>query len=341
MTLEPLPTLTLIILLLIIIFIFYIFNLLNVEEYRLINSNTVDFGKIRQEKMISYFTEYLEVKDNSAYVIYYNLPVNSIYWTIGFYKDNNCINSVNMGKYRTTEKDDILAIIVGRNKNAVYAAEKEITKEHDKKYPYKILKYHHLSIKNDYYVKFESYSNKFINYDIKIKIRKYEFDNLKYQEFENQELSISEMRKCEDLNLFNKAKNMVLSNLDIVKKMKVNCNTKELNNSIECFTNRSEVVDGNSTYHIFACDHFKTRAAFHGHLIFYNAETDEPIQLEITSEISDSFNQKGSIAIRSIEFKPVNIKSFYVVEYIYYDYVTGNKVNPNTCIPFQFYQKVN
>lgn len=352
-----LPVSTLIILILIVIFIVYICWLTQPEEYEIISSSTIEFKKEKQEKMISYCTEYLDIRQDSAYVIYYNLPVNSIYWTIGFYKDNNALLSVNMGKYRTTEKGDVLAIIVGNNKNAIDAAEKEITKEHKKRSSYKTLKYHYLKINEPFYIHFESYSNKFLNNDISIKIRNYHFGNLTYENINNKPLGISEERICENREYFDLAKAKVLNSR--CHRIPVNIGTDEYNNSVECLSNRSDIIEidskvyekdvnGNNIikkeifpFRLVACDHFKSRSALHSHVIFFNADNDKHFRIEITSEISDSFNQKESLAIRSIGFYlPPDVKRFYVIEYIYYDYVSGNKVHPKTIIPFEIYKVI-
>lgn len=344
-----LPVFTLIILILIVIFIVYTCLFIQVEDYELVSSNTVEFKKQKYEKMISYCTEYLYVREDSAHVVYYDLPINSIYWSIGFYNDNKALNSVNMGKFRTTEKGDILAVIIGNNKNAVDAAEKEITKEHKKRFPYKVLKCHHIKLNEPYYIRFESYSNKFVRYDISMKIKNYCFNKLIYKEFSNTPLVKSEERDCENHEFFDMAKKEVINSR--CYPINVNVATNENNNPIECLTNRSDIIEidkpvynGNveiSPFRLVACDHFKTRAALHSHVSFFNADTDEEFRLEITSEISDSFNQKGTISIRSIGFLlPVDIKRFYVIEYIYYDYVSGNKVNPGTIIPFEIYKVI-
>lgn len=350
-----LPGFTLIILILIVIFIAYTCYFLQGEKYELLTSTTVEFKKVRQEKMISYYTEYLDVREDSAQVIYYNLPINSIYWTIGFHNDKEAINSVNMGKYRTTEKGDVLAIIVGNNRNAVQAAEEEISKEHKKRYPYKILKVHHMKINEPYYIRFESYSNKFLHYDISMKVKSYRFGKLIYEDFSNTKLPVSTERQCESREYFDLAKKDVITSR--CHSINVNIDTNEINNSIECLTNRSDIIeldkpvykkDQNDNdivstkifpFRLVACDHFKSRAALHSHISFFDADTDEEFRVEITSEISDSFNRKRSITIRYIGFFiPPNIKRFYAVEYIYYDYVSGGKVHKNTIIPFEIYK---
>lgn len=353
----PLQAFTLIILILIIIFIAYTFWFMQPNVYEVISTSTVEFKKQKNEKMISYCTEYLDVRHDSAQVIYYNLPINSIYWTIGFHNDKEAINSVNMGKYRTIEKGDVLAIIIGNNKFAIEAAKNEITKEHKKKYPYKILKYHHLKINEPYYIRFESYSNKFFHYDISMKIKNYRFDKIIYEDFNNMPLPISEERYCENHEYFDLAKEKVITSR--CHSIPIHIGTNEFNNSVECFTNRSDVLeidkiiykkDQNDNdilsapiypFRLVACDHFKTRAALHSHVVFFNADNNEEFRVEIISEISDSFNQKKSIAIRYIGFfLPPEVKRFYVIEYIYYDYVSGGKVHPNTIIPFELYKVI-
>lgn len=353
--LSELSSFTLIILILIVVFIAYTCWFIQPEEYQVVSSSLIEIKKQKNEKMISYYTDYLDVRQDSAHVIYYNLPINSIYWTIGFHKDNKALYSVNMGKYKTTEKGDVLAIIVGNNRTAIEAAEKEITKEHRKRTPYKILKYHHLKIEESYYIHFESYSNKFLHYDVSMKIRNYRFDKLIYENFTNPISPLSVERHCENHEYFDLAKSNVINSR--CYPIPIHIGTNEINSSIECFTNRSDIIEIDRTvyekdatdnditnqiifpFRLIACDHFKTRAALHSHILFFNADNDESFRLEITSEISDSFNQKGSLAIRNIGFfLPKDITRFYAIEYIYYDYVSGNRVHQNTIIPFELYK---
>lgn len=345
---------TLIILILIVIFIVYTCYFMQPEKVLLLSSSAIEYKKKKSEKMISYHTEFLDVKSDSAHVVYYNLPINSIYWTIGFYRNNSfndcdAITSVNMGKYRTTEKGDVLAVIISNNKSAVEAAEVEITKEHNKRYPYKILKYHYLKIDEPFYIRFESFSNKYVHCDISMKIKHYCFDKLTYSDFCNMPLPLSDERDCENRVYFNAAKDTVINSR--CHSIPVNVNTNEKNTSIECFTNRSDVIEIDGPvykdckpifpFRLIACDHFKSRVALHSHVSFFNADTDEEFRMEITSEISDSFNQKNAIAVRNIGFfLPPDVKRFYVIEYIYYDYVSGNKINPKTAIPFELYKIV-
>lgn len=315
-------------------------------QYEVVSSNTIDLKKSRHEKMISYYSNYLDIRSDSAYVIYYPLPINSIYWTIGFHKDDQCLKSVNMGKYKTTEKGDILAILIGNNKEALEAVKIEATREHNDKNPYRRLIFHQVKVSSDFYIHLESYSNKFIHYDISMKIKKYILDKIDYEDFQEKYLIESETRPCENIEYFNGAKTQISINSDKFTPIKINTNTNEINSTIECFTNRSEIIEVNqnkiieiSTFRLIAVDHFKSRAALHSHVMFYNGDTDLPFKIEITGEISDRLNKQGEISIRDINFiPPEHIKRFYVIERIYYDFVTGGKVDVDTIIPMEIYK---
>lgn len=349
-----LEVVVLLILILIIIFIIYTYFYLQEEEPEIISNNKTSLVKNKGEKIISYYSEYLHNKNNGSYVIYYDLPKNCIYWTIGFYNDGKCITSVNMGKYQTIESGDILAIIVGSNYRAMKSAKKQINNEHRNKYPYRKLISHYLGIKSDFYIHFESYSNRFLQ-SPKISIKEYIFNKIQFEEFKNEELPISIPRQCERIDFFTKSKEEFINNR--CEKINVYIDTNEENVSSECLTNKSDIIDVSNTvykkdkdnndilnepipqFKLVAVDHFKSRAALHSHVVFYNADNNEPFDVEITGEVSDSFNQKESISTRRILFIiPSEIKRMYVIEYIYFDFVSGNKINPKTIIPFEIYK---
>jgi hypothetical protein len=328
----------LLVLILIVIFIIYTYIFIQGVEYEIISKSTIDIKKITKEKMILYYTNYLDMKDNIVYVLYYPLPINSIYWTIGFHKDNECLDSVNMGKYKTTEKGDILAILICNNNEALNITKNIIMEKHEQKNPHRKLIFHTVKMVSDFYIYLESYSNKFINCDISMRIKRYKFDNINYEYIKDTIFTESQYRKCENVDFFNKAKSTVINEKD--QKINVNINTKEINSPLECFTNRSENIlyDKNKTYKIITVDHFRSRAALHSHLIFYDSETNLPIGIEITGEISERLNKIDEISIRYVTFKTnVNIEKFYIVEHIYYDFVSGGKVNINTIIPMEIY----
>lgn len=329
----------LIILILIIIFICYTYYSLREVKYEKIKSVKINTELLRSEKMISYYTEYLNTKRDSVYIVYFDLPINSVYWTVGIHRDEECIGSVNMGMYQTIETGDTLAIIVGNNKKAIDAGKSEIIKEHINRYPYKKLMTHSLSSESEFYIHFESFSNKFMKTP-KLIIEEFVFDKIIFEKFINQEPPISFQRQCENQALFNRSKNGYIdSNYEEVK---VDKNTIEINSPLECLTNRSEVVDFTNKqkrkFKIVAIDHFKSRASLHSHLLFYNADDNRPFRVEITGEVSDSVNNKQSIATKRISFDiPKIINRFYCIEYIYYDFVSGGKVNEKTIIPFSLY----
>lgn len=346
----------LIILILIIIFIVYTYYYLREKEVVVISKDSKTIQKNKGEKNISYYTDYLQIGDNKAYVIYYELPLNCIYWTIGFYKEGKCLNSVNMGKYQTAEKGDRLAIIIGNNYNSIKAAKDEIGREHNEKIPHIKLINHSISIYEDFYIHFESYSNRFIQ-NPRIIIKEYNFDISTYEKFINLELPISTPRNCESSYLFEKSKEGFINNR--CQKVITYVDTNETNVSIECLTNKTEIIDvstpvykkdenGNDIpfktipkFRLVGVDHFKSRAALHSHVVFFNADTDESFEIEITSEISDRINPKSTISTRRITFEiPEEIKRMYVIEYIYYDFVSGNKVDPGSILPVELYKVI-
>lgn len=337
-------------LILIIILIMYTYYFSIEKEYKVISKNIVEFTKKNFDKCISYKSDYLTNFDNSVYVIYYDLPVNIVYWTFGFYQNGKCIEGVNMGNYQTIERGDTLAILIGNNRNAINKAFDEINQEHMKNYIYKKLIFHPVYINGDFYINFESYANKFIK-SHKVIVKQYLFDDIPYLKFNNKNKKESIRRQCEDLKLFDEAKKIKYIT-DKQLQLNVIVDTNEEFIPYECLTNKSEIFYvGDKVYRdgieipkfkVIAVNHFKSRAALHSHIIFYNALNNKPFRIEITGEISDKINYKDMITIRHITFQlPEEIKAFYVIEYIYYDFSSGNKVNPETIIPFELYRNIN
>lgn len=331
-----LEAVVLILLILILIFIMYTYYFSLEKEYKVINRNTVNTNITKNDKSILYTSDFLNISNNNVYIIYYDLPINSIYWTIGIYDNNSCLHNVNMGKYQTIERGDTLAVIIGKNNRAILAAKNEIEKEHIKNYLYKKLITHKIGVNDNFYIHFQSYANKFTVIP-KLKIKEYVFENIDYYDFTNKTIEKSYYRECESYKLFNKAKSKFIE--DNFQKVNILVDSDEKYVSNECLTCRSDEFINNSEFRIIAVDHFKSKAALHSHLKFYNTENNEQFRLEITGELSDKINNNNTITIRKIQFKvPDNIKSFYVVEYIYYDFVTGDKVNKDTIIPFEMYK---
>jgi len=299
------------------------------------------------EKMVSFYSDYLrtDIDKNKVYVIYYDLPVNSVYWTIGLYNNGKCLNSVNMGKYQTTEKGDTLAIILYNNINAMKAGKKTITNEHNNMYLYKKLIVHSIFVESEFYIKFASFSNKFNN-SPKLNVKEYIFKNLDYIRGNKTFQKESKIRNCEKIDFFNEVIKKSIGNNFI--KVGTNIDTEEIDTSLECLTNRSEIFnvskllikDGKQipSFRVIAVDHFKSRAALHSHIIFFDADTHNKIDFEITGEISDFMNHNQMITCRCIKFiPPKEVKNMYAIEYIYYDFETGSKIKKESIIPMEIY----
>lgn len=319
------------------------------KDYDILNDNNIIFYEKITEKSVKYHTNYLNVKNNNCYVVIYELPINTVYWSLGLYKYNKCEQSLNFGNYQTIEKGDVLIVFVCNNNFVMESSKEQITKEYKKKYPYKKLTYHTINYSNDFYFNFESYSNKFLKKpSIKIKEIKFsckiDFEPLN----ENLVLSKSLERFCERKDLFEKSKKDYID--DDCSLISINVDTNEDNIPDDCFTNRTNILDISDSYgnnkkplfKIVAVDHFKSRAALHSNLIFYNADNDEQFSTQITGEISDKIYKNKTISTRRISFVlPYYIKKFYVVEYIYNDFVSGGKINKNTIIPMELYKLRN
>jgi hypothetical protein len=333
-----------IIILLIIIFIVCFYNFLQNKKCIILkNKEKVSYEVYSCENLISYFTKYLKIDKNTTYVIYYDLSLNSVYWTVGLYNEK-CINYVNIGKFQTIETGDTLAIIIGNNANIIKETKKKVKLEHDCKFPYKKLLFDFLHVDEDFYIHFQSFSNKFLHKP-NLKIYEYSYADSEFNDcLENfKKIKENETKETKGKNETIKYENYELFNLAKIdyidkkyKSVKVNVNTNEPNISKECFTNRSEDIKNNGKFIILAVDHFKSKVALHSNIIFYNSFTNEPFNVQITGEISDRLNSYHSISIRKISFDiPECIKNFYCVEYIYSN--STNSINENMIIPMEIF----
>lgn len=341
--------LVLIILILIIIFIIYIYYFIQEKEIELEYVNTKVISKTVDRNYVSFSTDYLSLNKDRAYVIYYDLPLNSVYWTFSFFSNDKAISSVNMGKYQTSERGDTLAIIVSNNLHASNAVKMVVKNKHEEKYGYKKLIPHYLYIDTDFYIIFKSFSNLFNN-EPRVTIKEYKFKDLEHAIGKNTELNISKQRECENPNYYIKIlENQIPNNSELVE---VERDTIEINTPFECLTNRSQVFSVSDKifkcdkqippFIILAVDHFKSRAALHSNISFYDADTGKRFRTEITGEISDNLNHNQKLTCRVIKFfPPENVKRMYVIENIFYDFQTGSKVNPKTIIPISVYKILN
>lgn len=338
--------LVLIILILIIIFIIYIYYFLQEKELEVEYLNTKTISKTINKNYVSFSTDYLNIDKNKAYVIYYDLPLNSVYWTFGFFSNDQSIASVNMGKYQTTERGDTLAIIVSNNLLSSKGIKKIIKEQHDLKYGYKKLITNYLFVESDFYIIFKSFSNLFI-IEPKVTVKEYKFKDIEYIKGQNIKFNESIKRNCENHDYFSKILEKVIPEKS--ENIKVNCDTNEINTPSECLTNKSENFNISnklfkenkqiSPFIIVAVDHFKSRTALHSNIAFYDADTNKRFDTEITGEISDIINHKQKLTCRVIKFiPPENVKNMYVVENIFYDLQSGSKVNIDTIIPMSVYK---
>lgn len=302
----------------------------------------IDFKEYKTKKSLTYYSDYLNTSDDKTHVIYYSLPVNSIYWTIGFYNDEGAFETINMSKYKTIEKGDILAILIGNNKHGFSAVKEDLFKRHKSKFPYKKIYYDFIKVDKPFYIRFNLYSNKYHKHDIYLSLREYVYGKLKYEEYKKpitNNIEYTYNITYDNIEKYNSACNKIFDETKFTP-INVNLNTNELNSELECVTNKSDVIElkENQQFVVVAFDHFKGKFALHANIKFYNADNDVIFRTEITSEISNSFNANGQISMRRVSFKlPEDIKRFYVVEYIYSDYVNLLRVNPENMCPIKVY----
>lgn len=329
-------------LILIIILIMYSFYFIQPHEVKLLSERSIQIVKKNNNKMISHFTEYLEIDSNKVYIAYYDLPLNCVYWSIGTYKNGTCLNSINMGKYQTAEDGDSIAIIIGNNKRAMKMGKRKIKEEHESKYSYKKLIFDYLQVNEPFYIHYEAFSNEFTSAP-KLILKEYIFDSLPIEEPDKIKIDKSLDRDCEQYNLFEHTKEGFIT--EKCKRVNVTIDTNENDIPFECVTNRSDVIDisdcdkSKPCFRIIGVDHFKSRAALHSHIVCFDADTNKQLKIQITGEITNEINHEKTITVRRITFKlPHNINRIYFIEYIYYDFVTGNKINPGTIIPMEVYK---
>lgn len=333
----------LIILLLILILIVYSIYSLGEKEDVLLYEERIKLGKEINKKINTLTSDYLYIDKNTTYILYYNLSLNCIYWTIGIYDEKINIDELNMGKYQTPEDGDILVVIIGCNKKAMEISKKKIKDDHVKKFPFKRLMFDYLITNSNFYFDIKCFSNHFES-PIDITVKKLVFDELIYEEPYIMELKEAKNRNCEDLSLFNKTFNGFID--DSFYKLPITMDIYDKNIPYTCLMNMSSILDISNydkneyIFHIVAMNHFKSRSALHSNICCFDAETNKLLRIEITSEISDRLNDKNSISVRRIKFKiPEDVNYIYFIEYIYCDFVTGNKPNTESIIPMHIFVK--
>lgn len=339
---------------LISIFIIYVFYYFSEEETELIKKEKIEvFESVDEnsDKSIFLYSSLIENDDNKITVIFYELPINYVYWSIGFFREEcKCIKSINSGNYQTTEKGDVLAILVSKNYTAIEECKKFVKMHHYYSNSYKKLITHHLILDENYYIKFLQFSNGYYReekmsiFQYFIKIGK----NIKINKLKPCEKKICEKnkRKCEPLRYFVKVKDMIMKNnlnhLTNLNKINVNVDVDNKETFFECLINKSDIIDKNliksNELYIIAVDHFKTRISLYSNITFLDYNTMNIINIETSGEISNKFNDEKTISVRLIKFEfPYNVDKIIVLENIFCDYVSGNKVDKNIVIPMEIY----
>ena len=247
----------------------------------------------------------LEVKNTNSINLYFSIPETCIYWSLGIFRDNTCLKSVNMSEYLNYEIGDIIHILIIKNKNMIEPSSKKIKEEHDKLYSHKRLIEKIIFVDEDIInIKYESY---FLKNVVNNKLLCYEFNvtNLLYERYE--EVKKQKRNICkENYDLF---KNVITNK----KNIKVNKRNKRI--FCECLSFVSDPFEITENFEIFAVNHFKTRTALYSHIIAIDYITGKIVKFFHTGIITDNIFDKHKIEIRHIKFE--NKNPIIVVENIF------------------------
>lgn len=335
-------TLIIILVLILILIVYSIFSL-GEKESVLLCEERLKLGKTIDKKYNTFTSDYLFIDKNTSYVLYYNLSLNCIYWTVGIYDEDVNIDEINMSKYQTPQDGDTLVIIIGNNQECIQKSKKKVKDDHLKKFPFKRIMFDYLITNSNFYLDIKCFSNYFET-PIDISLKKLVFDDIKYVEPCVKELEVSKNRNTEDMYLFKKTFDGFID--DSFYSLAVTKDIYDKNIPYTSLMNMSAILDVTQykkdeyIFHIVAMDHFKSRSSLHSNICCFDAETNKLIRIEITSEISDRLNTKRSISVRRIRFKiPENVNYIYFIEYIYCDFATGNKPNVDSIIPMHIFVK--
>lgn len=279
-------------------------------------------------------TNEIFLNSSSVLNIYFEIPQNESFWSVGIYTGTSCVDSVNSGNFQGVEAGDSLHLMISSNSNALFLAEKLHKEIHNSMYPYKKYIPSKINYSGSLYVKIEFYNTKSVQ-KTNVDIFQLDYINIFYSPFEDSILKQRRSNVSEHKILFDK---YISENTKSLKSVKVVQNVTRKNVSKYETLNVSDQISSDSNFTIYAVNHFKSRLAVHSHLIFIDADTDMLFRLEITGVKTDKILSDKQIEIRKISFKlPNEIKNFIVCERIFFDCDGGYVLLPENSIPFSVF----
>lgn len=274
------------------------------------------------------------LKSNSVLNIYFEIPQNESFWSVGIYTGTNCVDSINSGNFQAVETGDSLHLMVSSNSTALFLAEKLHKKIHNFMYPYKKYIPTKINYSGSLYIKIEFYSTKNVQ-KTNVDIFQIDYTNIFYVPFEDNILKQRHSNISEHRLLFNK---YILDNTKTLKQVNVVQNVTRKNISKYETLNVSDQISSKNKFIIYAVNHYKSRIAVHSHLIFIDTDTDMLFRLEITGAKTDKILSSRQIEIRKISFElPNEVKNFIVCERIFFDCDGGYVLLPENSIPFSVF----
>lgn len=305
-----------------VIFVIIIFIILLSENSQL-SIKKIDYVSEEHKFFIRKTRKNILLLDNESLNVYFNIPENSVYWSIGFFSEGRCIRTVNMAEYLNFETGDIVHVLITRNARLINPSIDLIEKRHNDVHPYNKLLTKILNIKEKKIdIKYEVFFLKNTE-EFSLKIFKFSMTNTMMEEFSDEVHEPNSYSAKENLSLY-------LENISVPSEVKIHRRISQT--FCECLSYISEPFIPTKNFRIFAVNHYKTKAALNSHILVLSFKTKEIIKFFYTGIISKNILMTDRMEIRDISF-PIDEK-IILIENIYL-YQCVSKINVEDIIPMR------
>ena len=297
------------------------------KSIKLLSEKELNIGRIESEPV--------HCKFGNSIILYGLIPQDYLYWTFGLFNTKNeCFVSINMGKYQTVHPGSSIALILVKNKMIYRYSKRLLEKEHYKKFPNRRLYFEPILITDD---KISLYCECYFKNGKEIfpcfSFTKYSFENVAFLKLQPNIIKDPTFRMTEKMHskITESILNKTFSNFEKIEIFK---NVSIERQFIECTVNSSNVLRNIREIIIISVDHFMSRSSIHSHIIFVNEDDGKIFDVYYTGVISRKINHDSSQTVHLIEKTiPENIKSFKIIEKIFYDPDNGSCPHSETVIP--------
>lgn len=299
-------------------------------EHKYIRQDQTD-KKMGNGKVIS--SEILSITNNKSLNVYFEIPKNDSFWTLGIFNKTECVDSLDISNFQTIEPGDTLHVVVSPSSYAVNLSIESYKKIHNLNYPYKRFINHIVNYSGDCYVKIEFYSIRGIK-NIDVDVKEIFYGNIYFSPYTLNKPAQKISNISENIELFED----YISKNETGTRIETYNNFSRKNVSKNEVINMSSIISSDKEFVIYAVNHYKTKIASHSHLLFVDLDTNLFFRIEMTGVKTDKVLEKNNLEIRKISFKPPDdIKQFTVFERIFFDCDEGYVLQEKNSIPFAIF----